>query len=249
MCLAKACAAAFSLVTTMTFKVGSITNNPAIMAAAARVFPAPKTPLMGQSVRPSKMDWTNTVSTAKKWQSGFITNGRMACRRASSSSVSSFAKADALQTRRANWSNFTDAANSGPRSPGKMGVNFSSTQSPHPKHSLSRAMLVKTASSSALRVSPRKTISTMKMFAWKARPCSPMCASWKARYWQSLRLRSASLQKAHAMSGRSHANSVSEGTTRFQSLFSVFFPRVAADSCAMRTAWKTVFAWGPPWTL
>ena len=34
-CLAKACAAAFSLVTTMTFKVGSITNKPAIMAAAA----------------------------------------------------------------------------------------------------------------------------------------------------------------------------------------------------------------------
>ena len=26
-------------------------------------------------------------------------------------------------------------------------------------------------------VSPRNTISTMKMFAWKARPCSPMCAS------------------------------------------------------------------------
>ena len=89
-CLAKACAAAFSLVTTMTFKVGSITIKPAIMAAAARVFPAPKTPLMGQSVRPSKMDWTNTVSTARKWQSGFVTKGRMACRRASSSSVSPF---------------------------------------------------------------------------------------------------------------------------------------------------------------
>ena len=44
------------------------------------------------------------------------------------------------------------------------------------------------------------------------------------------------------MSGGSHANSVSEGTTRFQSLFSVFFLRVAADSCAMRTAWKTLFA-------
>ena len=97
----------------------------------------------------------------------------MARRRASSSSVSSFAEADALEARRANWSNFTDAANNGPRSPGKMGVSFSSTRSPHPKHSLSGAMLVKTASSSALRASPRKTISTMKMFAWKARPCSP----------------------------------------------------------------------------
>ena len=30
-------------------QVGSITDKPAIMAAAARVFPAPKTPLMGQS--------------------------------------------------------------------------------------------------------------------------------------------------------------------------------------------------------
>ena len=117
--------------------------------------------------------------------------------------------------------------------PGKMGVNFSSTRRPHPRHSLSGGKLVKTASSSALLVSPRNTISTMKMFAWNARPCSPMCASWKARYWQSLRRRRASLQKAHAMSGGSHANSVSEGTTRFQSFFSVFFPRVRADSCAM----------------
>ena len=32
---------------------------------------------------------------------------------------------------------FTEAANNGPRSPGKMGVKFSSTRSPHPKHSRS----------------------------------------------------------------------------------------------------------------
>ena len=38
------------------------------------------------------------------------------------------------------------------------------------------------------------------------------------------------------MSGGSHANSVSDGTTRFHSLLSVFFPRFATDSCAMRTA-------------
>ena len=247
-CLAKACAAAFSLVTTMTFSVGSITNRPAIMAAAARVFPAPKTPLMGQSVRPSKTDWTKTVSTAKKWQSGLVTSGRMAWNSAPSSSVSPFVDADALEARRANWSNFTEAANNGPRSPGNMGVNFSSARSPHPRHSLSGAMLVKTANSSALLVSPRNTMSTMKMFAWKARPCSPMWASWKARYWQSPLLRRASLQKAHAMSGGSQANSVSDGTTRFQSLLSVFFPRLATDSYAMRTAWKTSFTWGPLWT-
>ena len=43
-------------------------------------------------------------------------------------------------------------------------------------------------------------------------------------------------QKAQAISGGSHANSVSDGTTRFQSLLSDFFPRFVADSCAMRTA-------------
>ena len=45
--------------------------HPAIMAAAAQVFPAPKTPLMGP--------WTNTVSTARSDSQGLsITNGRMA---------------------------------------------------------------------------------------------------------------------------------------------------------------------------
>ena len=199
---------------------------------------------MGQSVRPSKIDWTKTVSTAKKWQSGFVTNGRMAWNRASSSSVNPLTEADALEARRANWSNFTEAANKVPRSPGEMGVKFSSTRSPHPRHSRSGAMLVKTESSSALLVSIRKTISAMRIFAWKARPCRPMCASLKAKYWQSRRLRRASLQKAHAMFGGSHANSVSDGTTRFHSLFSVRFPRLATDSCAMRTAWNTSFAWG-----
>ena len=71
----------------------------------------------------------------------------------------------------------------------------------HSRHSLAGAMLVKTPSSSAFLVSPRNTISAMKMFVWNARPCNPMCASWKARYWQSPRLRRASLQKAHVMSG------------------------------------------------
>ena len=129
-----------------------------------------------------------------------------------------------------------------------MGVNFSSTRSPHPKHSRSGAILVKTASSSALLVSPRNPISSMNMFAWKARPSSPMWASLKEKYRQSCRRRKASLQKAHAMFGGSHANSVSDGTTRFQSLFSVRFPRFVIDSCAMRTAWKTSFTWTPPWT-
>ena len=40
----------------------------------------------------------------------------------------------ALEACRANWSNFTEAANNDARSPGKMGVKFSSTQSPHPRH-------------------------------------------------------------------------------------------------------------------
>ena len=118
MCLVKACAAAFSLVTTMTLSVGSITSKPPIIAAAARVFPPPKTPLMGQSVLPSKMDCANEVSTAKKWQSGCVANGLMACSSAPSSSVNSFSEADALTARKANWSNFTEAANNRPRSPG-----------------------------------------------------------------------------------------------------------------------------------
>ena len=46
------------------------------------------------------------------------------------------------------------------------------------------------------------------------------------------------------MPGGSHANSVSEGTTRFHSLLSVFFPRFATDSGAMRTAWKTLRSHG-----
>ena len=49
-CFAKAYAATFSLVTIMIWSVGSITSRPAIMAAADNVLPAPKTPLMGQSV-------------------------------------------------------------------------------------------------------------------------------------------------------------------------------------------------------
>ena len=128
-----------------------------------------------QSVLPSKMDCTSAVSAAKKWQSVFLTNGRMTLNSAPSSSVNSFSEADALTARRANWSIFTEAANNRPRSPGEMGVNFSSTLSPHPKHSRSGAILVWTVSSSALLVSPRNTMSSMSMFAWKARPSSPMC--------------------------------------------------------------------------
>ena len=97
-------------------------------------------------------------------------------------------------------------------------MKVSSTRSPHPKHSRSGAMLVKTASSSALLVSPRNTRSSMNMFAWDACPSSPMCASLKDKYLQSCRRRRASLQKAQAMLGGSHANSVSDGTTRFHSL-------------------------------
>ena len=64
--------------------------------------------------------------------------------------------ADALEARRANCNSFTDAANKFPRSPGEIGENISFTGSLQPKQSLSGAILVKTASSSALLVSPRK---------------------------------------------------------------------------------------------
>ena len=147
--------------------------------------------------------------------------------------------ADALEARKANCNSFTDAANKFPRSPREIGENISFTRSLQPKQSLSGAILVKIASSSALLVSPRKHISTRKMLAWKKRLCSPMCASLKVKYWQSLCLQRASLQKAQAISEGSHANSVSDETTRFQSLLSDFFSRFVADSCAMSCAMRT----------
>ena len=49
-CFTKAWAATFSFVTIMIVKDRSMTSRPAIMAAAERVLPAPKIPLMGQSV-------------------------------------------------------------------------------------------------------------------------------------------------------------------------------------------------------
>ena len=87
-CFAKAYAATFSLVTIMIWSVGSITSNPAIMAAADSVLPAPKTPLMGQSVLPSSSDCTRAVTAAMKCPSLFSTSGLRASRRASSSTLS-----------------------------------------------------------------------------------------------------------------------------------------------------------------
>ena len=53
MCSAKACAATFSLVRIIRFKLGSNTSSPTTRMAADLVLPAPNTPLMGRSVRPS----------------------------------------------------------------------------------------------------------------------------------------------------------------------------------------------------
>ena len=88
-CSAKACEATFSLVSTIILRVGSTVISPAIMAAAALVLPAPKTPLNGQSVLPSKSDKMSAARVARKWPSLFCTSGKRDAFNARSSSVSS----------------------------------------------------------------------------------------------------------------------------------------------------------------
>ena len=56
---ANACAATFSLVKIIMFKLDSKTSSPTTKMAADLVLPAPNTPLMGRSVRPS-----NSASTS-----------------------------------------------------------------------------------------------------------------------------------------------------------------------------------------
>ena len=148
--VAKAYAATFSLVTIMIWSVGSITSNPAIMAAADSVLPAPNTPLMGQSVLPSNSDCTSAVTAAMKCPSLFSTSGWRASLRASSSSLS----VCALASCKTNMSNLCAARNNFIRSPVAIGLKGSTTLSPHPKHNRSGGMPVKTAKSSALLASP-----------------------------------------------------------------------------------------------
>ena len=69
MCSAKAWEATFSLVRIMIFREGSTVIGPAIIAAAARVLPAPNTPLIGQSVLPSSIDNSSADRVARKWPS------------------------------------------------------------------------------------------------------------------------------------------------------------------------------------
>ena len=65
-CSAKACEATFSLVRTIIRREGSTVIRPAIVAAAALVLPAPKTPLIGQSVLPSASESNNADTAASK---------------------------------------------------------------------------------------------------------------------------------------------------------------------------------------
>ena len=67
MCFAKAWDATFYLVRIMIFREGSTVISPAIIAAA-RVLPAPNTPLIGQSVLPSSNDSSSADRVAKKWR-------------------------------------------------------------------------------------------------------------------------------------------------------------------------------------
>ena len=61
--------------------------SPAIIAAAARVLPAPKTPLIGHSVLPSSNDNKRAGRVARKWLSLLYTNGMNALLSCPSSSV------------------------------------------------------------------------------------------------------------------------------------------------------------------
>ena len=63
---------------TISWRLGSKTNSPARRAAAERVLPAPKTPLIAHPVRPSHKDSTIALKVAstcpssrrRKWQEG-----------------------------------------------------------------------------------------------------------------------------------------------------------------------------------
>ena len=84
-------AATFSLVRTMSWRLGSKTSNPASRTAAGRVFPAPKTPLIAMPVRPSHKARTTALRVASTWPSASLKRGSIACFSAYCSSFSMLA--------------------------------------------------------------------------------------------------------------------------------------------------------------
>ena len=139
--------------------------------------------------------------------------------------------------------------NNGPRSPGKMGVNFSSTRSPHPRPQPFWGHVGENS----------------KLF-------STSCVTKEHHiHNENVRLESTSLQPhVRFMEGQILAVSSPAGghhckrpmqcrgvAMQIQSLtgqlvskacFRFSFLESQPDSCAMRTAWKTSFTWGPRWT-
>ena len=87
MCSANACAATFSLVRIIRFKLGSNTSSSTTRMAADLVLPAPNTPLMGRSVRLSSSANTNEPIVAKTCSSGLHSRGCIAYHKASSASL------------------------------------------------------------------------------------------------------------------------------------------------------------------
>ena len=88
-CSATAWAAIFSLVRTISSRLGSKTNNPANKTAADRVLPAPKTPLIAKPVRPSHKANTIALNVASTCPSSRRRSGRMAaCKAFSQRTVS-----------------------------------------------------------------------------------------------------------------------------------------------------------------
>ena len=87
MCSANACAATFSLVKIIMFKLGSKTSSPTTKMAADLVLPAPNTPLMGRSVRPSNSASTSARIAERTCSSGLHNRGCIAYHNASSASL------------------------------------------------------------------------------------------------------------------------------------------------------------------
>ena len=144
MCSANACAATFSLVRIIRFKLGSNTSNPTTKMAADLVLPAPNTPLMGRSVRPSKSANTNEPIVARTCSSGLHSRGCIAYHKAS------------LSQPIANFRRFTAAEKRSALLLGTSGTCGRVHWRPHPTLNLSIGMLMKTSNSLALRLSPMK---------------------------------------------------------------------------------------------
>ena len=149
-CSATACAATFSLVRTISWRLGSKTSNPARRAAAERVLPAPNTPLIANPVRHSHRANTIALKVARTCPSSSWRSGKRAV---CSALCSSFSQ-QTVSIPIANLRSLSAAVKSLRRCRGPLGCKLSVHWIPQHNLSLSRGMRRKTSSSWALLVSP-----------------------------------------------------------------------------------------------